>query len=572
MKRIRLAAAALLLGVLVSLTLPVEAQNVTNAVVIQALQAMGLFGTGYATGDFPVWNATSRKYLPSSGSGTVVAVFPATCAAAGTGIAITATPSVLMCVNAVEMVALDDTGFNITVPASAAIGMNAFSVTQQNTNGNGIGYYSPALGTTRTMGIEANNSTAAAAGAQQVSPSIDWVGQGWKTNAVAGSREVRFWSYVLPVEQAIAPSGSLKIGYKFAGGADVELLDLSADVLTNSANYSSPQTTFAAQVGVIRKGTDRFLHDFNYGNNGVVTTEGFNTFLGHLAGNFTTGSTATQTTDASDNTGIGYNALNALTVGHRNTTVGSFAGYQITSGNYNSCVGYLCLRDNTTAVNNVGLGYLTNATNSSGSDNTAVGHSSLALNTASNNTALGSGALQGNTTGSMQISVGFWAGRFLPGDAVNNSAGTNGVYLGAHTRPLAINGDHETILGTDAAGNGTYTAIVGNDKGGISWTLGDEPTCATNCGTSPSLTGNNSSFTLTMGATGSPASGFVVTFNTAGVWVSAPQCIGQMGKAGMVVTAIPLIVVTSTTTMTVTTNGTAPANGDIYHFHCSLGQ
>jgi len=51
------------------------------------------------------------------------------------------------------------------------------------------------------------------------------------------------------------------------------------------------------------KGATPFMHNFNYGDNGTVTTVGFNTFVGG-AGNLTMGSTATQTYHASYNTGI----------------------------------------------------------------------------------------------------------------------------------------------------------------------------------------------------------------------------------------------------------------------------
>lgn len=92
------------------------------------------------------------------------------------------------------------------------------------------------------------------------------------------------------------------------------------------------------------------------------------------------------------------------------------------------------------------------------------------------------------------------------------------------------------------------------------------PTCATNCGTSPTLAGSDAAMTVTMGATGSPASGFIITFN--GTWPSAPSCVGAMAKTGMVAAKLPLTLVTSQTTLTVVTNGTAPANTDVYHFHC----
>ena len=94
------------------------------------------------------------------------------------------------------------------------------------------------------------------------------------------------------------------------------------------------------------------------------------------------------------------------------------------------------------------------------------------------------------------------------------------------------------------------------------------PTCTSNCGTSPSVVGTDSAGRVTMGATGSPASGWVVTFN--GTWPgsTAPACTVQSALTGMAVGKMPIVVVTTTTTMTVTTNGTAPANSDQYQYIC----
>lgn len=92
------------------------------------------------------------------------------------------------------------------------------------------------------------------------------------------------------------------------------------------------------------------------------------------------------------------------------------------------------------------------------------------------------------------------------------------------------------------------------------------PTCSASCGTSPSITGSDTFMTVTMGATGTPASGFVITFS--GAWPSAPSCVGAMATAGMVIGKLPLTIVTTTTTMTVVTNGTAPSVSNKYHFHC----
>jgi hypothetical protein len=67
------------------------------------------------------------------------------------------------------------------------------------------------LGTTPTALLTLRNTSAAAAGAQQVSPSIVLEGQGWKTTATAASQTVRFRQNVLPVQGTTNPSGTFQI-------------------------------------------------------------------------------------------------------------------------------------------------------------------------------------------------------------------------------------------------------------------------------------------------------------------------------------------------------------------------
>lgn len=93
------------------------------------------------------------------------------------------------------------------------------------------------------------------------------------------------------------------------------------------------------------------------------------------------------------------------------------------------------------------------------------------------------------------------------------------------------------------------------------------PTCSTNCGTSPSVVGSDTFMKVTMGSSGSPASGWVVTFN--GTWAAAPSCTVQMALSGMVVGKQALTAVATATTLTVVTNGTAPSTSDVYAIHCA---
>ena len=80
-------------------------------------------------------------------------------------------------------------------------------------------FNSASLGVVPTAGLSAVNTTAAAVGAQQVSPAIMWSGSGWKTNATAAAQAVAFRSYVLPIQGAAQPDAALRFGASINGGA-----------------------------------------------------------------------------------------------------------------------------------------------------------------------------------------------------------------------------------------------------------------------------------------------------------------------------------------------------------------
>lgn len=68
-----------------------------------------------------------------------------------------------------------------------------------------------ALATTPTAYLTLRNTTAAAAGLQQVSPSLVLEGRGWKTDATAGSQTVRFRQNILPVQGTANPSATWRL-------------------------------------------------------------------------------------------------------------------------------------------------------------------------------------------------------------------------------------------------------------------------------------------------------------------------------------------------------------------------
>jgi hypothetical protein len=54
------------------------------------------------------------------------------------------------------------------------------------------------------------NNTAATVGAQKISPAIGLYGNGWKTNATAGSQRVGFYMNVLPIQGTTNPTANLQ--------------------------------------------------------------------------------------------------------------------------------------------------------------------------------------------------------------------------------------------------------------------------------------------------------------------------------------------------------------------------
>ena len=82
-----------------------------------------------------------------------------------------------------------------------------------------ISFTRDAIGVTSTDGLVLNNGTAAAAGAQQMSPRLRFDGFGWKTDATATSQAVSMVQELLPVEGASAPTANLLWRYSVNGGA-----------------------------------------------------------------------------------------------------------------------------------------------------------------------------------------------------------------------------------------------------------------------------------------------------------------------------------------------------------------
>ena len=78
-----------------------------------------------------------------------------------------------------------------------------------------------------TKGFLLQNTTAATVGVQQISPSIHWKGNGWKTNSTAASQSVDFRAYVLPVQGTTNPTALWKLQGSINGGAYTDYLNVN---------------------------------------------------------------------------------------------------------------------------------------------------------------------------------------------------------------------------------------------------------------------------------------------------------------------------------------------------------
>ena len=88
---------------------------------------------------------------------------------------------------------------------------------------------STSLGTTQvdTKGLLLQNTTAAAVNAQQISPSIHWKANGWKTAATAASQSVDFRAYVLPVQGTSLFASTWKLEKSLNGAAYSDVLTVN---------------------------------------------------------------------------------------------------------------------------------------------------------------------------------------------------------------------------------------------------------------------------------------------------------------------------------------------------------
>jgi len=268
---------------------------------------------------------------------------------------------------------------------------------------------------------------------------------------------VSYNTYSQHITNTVGTDGNFSV----KDGSDTLLTLRQSDGLLGIKKNISLEYSQDSQIGIIFKGSRRFLHDYY-----PFGAAGCNTFLGLDAGNFTM-LHGGYSVPSSYNTGIGCVSLNSLTTGHSNTAVGYCSLYLNTTGHSNTAMGYSSLWFNTTGIKN-----------------TAVGLGSLAYNTTGNyNTAVGVGSLLGNTTGFSNTAVGF---RSL----YENTTGYRNTAIGDSSLYENTTGAYNTAVG--------YRSLL-NSTGSNNTAIGVQSLVNTTTGYSNTAIGNLSGATLTTG-------------------------------------------------------------------------
>ena len=223
------------------------------------------------------------------------------------------------------------------------------------------------------------------------------------------------------------------------------------------------ENTTNPDLGVIFKGSQRFIHTFGANN----------TFIGINSGNFTTTGTYNSAmgdqslfsiTTGNYNAAFGVNTLFSNTTGERNTALGIGSLYANTSGNYNTAIGNGSLSSNIVGAQNTALGNQSLSSNTEGVNNLALGYQALSNNTTGdNNVSTGAYSLNSNTTGGANTAVGEYSLLYNNGDintAIGNYSGStitvggNLTCIGYNAQPTSGDVHNQITLG-----NGDITSL-----------------------------------------------------------------------------------------------------------------
>jgi len=174
---------------------------------------------------------------------------------------------------------------------------------------------------------------------------------------------------------------------------------------------------------------------------------------------------------AENNTGVGIDALDALTTGDSNTAVGFQAASTLTSGTNNTFLGKEAGKIVSNSSNNTAIGGNSLFYNTTSSNNTALGKNSVFGLTGADNTAVGYQSLKGvaNQNGNSNTALGSGSGLAM-------TTGANNIFIGKSSGDNITTGDGNVIIGSinaDSATGDKQLILADGVDGSVAWIKGD---------------------------------------------------------------------------------------------------
>ncbi len=217
-----------------------------------------------------------------------------------------------------------------------------------------------------------------------------------------------------------------------------------SQTLEVKGNFNFTDTSYDGSSGAIMFGGRRFVSSLGKSFWTSVWTgqeEYSNTYLGTMSG-----SVPVDQDVITDNTAVGFYALNNNIYGAYNTALGSNAMYYNSEGYNNTSIGFQALYSNTI-----------------GSYLTAIGAGALySPSTTSYLTAVGYSAGYSNSSGTKNVFLGDLAG-------YSNSSGSKNVYLGSEAGNTNQQGSENVLVGYRAGLNNSNSTgsntMIGSDAG-----------------------------------------------------------------------------------------------------------
>jgi len=271
---------------------------------------------------------------------------------------------------------------------------------------------------------------------------IDFGGTSTSTTATGATGPLSSSTAVLTITPTTDFDGTVVLSIKSIGTSS------ASSIFANSAGTES--------IGI--RASSIISNTFIGQNAGRRNTTGQNnTFISYQAGQSNTTGQA--------NTFVGQAAGQNTSIGNTNTFLGAGAGQNNTTGGSNTFIGASAGSGNSTATNNIAIGVNTFLANTTGTQNIIIGNQTYSTNTAtSSNVIVGFQSLSGITTGGSNTTLGNQAGRFIADGITQTTSFTNGILIGASTKPLSQGNDNSIVIGINSTGLGSNTTVLGNSS------------------------------------------------------------------------------------------------------------